>query len=99
MALVTGANKGIGKEIARGLASNGYRVLLGARREEAGSAAAQDLSEAGEVGFLSLDVLDPKSVTRAAEAIREKFGRLDVLVSSLLLQEEKMSRMHLGTSF
>ena len=87
VALVTGANKGIGKEIARGLAGHGYHVLLGARREQAGREAAQELADSGEVSFLSLDVLDSNSVIKAAEAVRERFGRLDVLVSPWLLPE------------
>ncbi len=80
IALVSGANKGIGKEIARGLAQKGYHVLVGARKKELGEAAAAELAEHGEVSFLQLDVTDPESVIAAAAAVTSKFGHLDVLV-------------------
>ena len=83
VALVTGANQGIGKEIARGLASEGFKVLLGARREAAGEEAAKDLAAAGDVTFVSLDVVSPESVDKAAKLIEETYGRLDVLVCGL----------------
>ena len=73
-ALVTGANKGLGKEIARRLAATGMTVALGARDENRGRAAA------AEVGgrFVRLDVTDPASVDAAMEAV----GDLDVLVNN-----------------
>ena len=80
IALVSGANKGIGKEIAGGLAQKGYHVLVGARKKELGEAAAAELAEHGEVSFLQLDVTDPESVIAAAAAVTSKFGHLDVLV-------------------
>ncbi len=64
IALVTGANKGIGFEVARGLARMGVRVFLGARNEEAGRAAVAKITD-GEVTFLRLDVADPESIRRA----------------------------------
>ena len=66
-ALVTGANKGIGFEVARQLARQGFRVFLGARNEKAGRAAAEKLGAEGDVVFLKIDVSDARSI-RAAEA-------------------------------
>lgn len=80
--MVSGANKGIGKEIARGLAQKGYHVLVGARKKELGESAAAELAEHGEVSFLQLDVTDPESVIAAAAAVTSKFGHLDVLVNN-----------------
>lgn len=82
VALVSGANKGIGKEIARGLAKQGFTVLLGARKQELGEAAAAELAKDGQVHFQQLDVTDVQSVTAAAAAIKNKYGFLDVLVSA-----------------
>lgn len=80
MALVSGANKGIGKEIARGLAKAGFVVLIGARKSELGEAAAAELAKEGQVSFQQLDVTDVKSVIAAAAAVKQRYGHLDVLV-------------------
>jgi NAD(P)-dependent dehydrogenase (short-subunit alcohol dehydrogenase family) len=79
IALVTGANKGIGYETARGLASQGMTVLLGARDEKRGKEAAAKLQAEGlDVQFLRLDVND-----QAAHGfIEDKFGKLDILVNN-----------------
>lgn len=82
VALVTGANKGIGKAIASGLAREGFTVLLGARNAERGQAAAAELANEGDVRFLSFDVMDDASVQAAARSARETFGHLDVLVNN-----------------
>lgn len=83
-ALVTGANRGIGREVARQLAPRGYEVLLSARDGEQASAAAQEI--AGETGAsvraLTLDVSDPASIEAAAESVVADPGRLDVLVNN-----------------
>ena len=79
--MVTGANKGIGKEIAKALAQKGFHVLIGARKKDLGEAAVAELSDHGKVSFLQLDVADPASVAAAAEATKSKFGHLDLLVS------------------
>jgi|SRR6516164_650112 quercetin dioxygenase-like cupin family protein len=65
IALVTGANRGIGKEIVRQLAAKGFRVVLTARDLKAGGQAASTI--AGDVGFLELDVADDPSISQAAE--------------------------------
>lgn len=80
VALVTGANKGIGKEIACGLASHGFQVLLCARDADLGEAAARELQAFGSVSFLPLDVCNPVLVESTAQHVRERYGRLDVLV-------------------
>ena len=80
VALVTGANKGIGKEIARGLAKQGFTVLLGARKPALGEAAAAELANDGQVHFQQIDITDSKSVSAAAAAVKAKYGHLDVLV-------------------
>jgi NAD(P)-dependent dehydrogenase (short-subunit alcohol dehydrogenase family) len=80
VALVTGANKGIGLQIAKDLAAHGLTVLVGARDLERGEAAARALG--GSARALALDVTDAESVAAAAERIRNDFGRLDVLVNN-----------------
>ncbi|KAH6829854.1 Rossmann-fold superfamily protein [Perilla frutescens var. hirtella] len=82
-ALITGANKGIGFEICRQLASKGIVVILASRDEKRGIEAQQRLKEFGNyVVFHQLDVVDPASVAAAAEFIKTKFGRLDILVNN-----------------
>ncbi|KAJ7493573.1 hypothetical protein FB451DRAFT_1020528 [Mycena latifolia] len=83
--LVTGANKGIGLEIAKQLASQytAYHVLLGSRDVERGEAAAADLQRNGlSVEPLTIDVTDDRSIEVAADAVKSKFGRLDVLINN-----------------
>ena len=82
-ALVTGANKGIGLAIARGLAQAGMTVWLGARDRVRGEAAVQGLqAEALDVRLLEIDVADDDSVRRAAEAVGSEIEALDVLVNN-----------------
>ncbi|GLW21385.1 SDR family oxidoreductase [Microbispora triticiradicis] len=83
VALVTGANKGIGYEAARQLGALGMTVLLGARDPERRDAAVTALrAESLEVHPLTLDVADDESVRAAAERVGDRFGRLDVLVNN-----------------
>src|SRR4051812_3548230 len=90
-ALVTGANKGIGFEVARELARMGLRIFLGARNIEAGRAAAEKLQADGDVAFLQIDVSDADSIRRAADELAGHADRLDVLVNNagVLLDEDK----------
>lgn len=82
-ALVTGANKGIGREIARRLAVDGYTVWLGCRDAGRGEAAAGELRQAsGDIRVLPLDVADDASVTKAAAVLAGETDRLDVLVNN-----------------
>ncbi|WP_027342853.1 SDR family oxidoreductase [Hamadaea tsunoensis] len=83
IALITGANKGIGFEIARALGRDGNTVLLGARSPERGTAAADALrNENLDAHYLHLDVTDDVSVTAAAKRIEQEWGRLDILVNN-----------------
>ncbi|MCD9873643.1 SDR family oxidoreductase [Streptomyces guryensis] len=83
IALVTGANKGIGYEIAAGLGALGWRVGVAARNEERCEAAVEKLHAAGVDAFgVPLDVTDDASVAAAAELMEERAGRLDVLVNN-----------------
>ena len=82
IALVTGANKGIGFEIVRQMARLGFHVFLCARNAKAGREAAEKLSADGAVTFLELDVSDAESIRRAAEEFARHADRLDVLVNN-----------------
>jgi len=83
IALVTGANKGIGDEIAAGLGALGWSVGVGARDEERRESAVQKLRAAGADAFgVPLDVTDDASVAAAARLVEEHAGRLDVLVNN-----------------
>ncbi|RJQ82351.1 SDR family oxidoreductase [Pseudonocardiaceae bacterium YIM PH 21723] len=87
VALVTGANQGIGLEIARGLLRRGLTVLVTARDPERGAAAVTGLAAEGDARFVRLDVTDPDSVRAAAGRIEADFGRLDVLVNNAGIAE------------
>jgi NAD(P)-dependent dehydrogenase (short-subunit alcohol dehydrogenase family) len=83
VALVTGANKGIGRAAAEELAALGMTVLIGARDPRRGEEAAAALRAAGgDAHALVLDVTDPATVQNAAQRIEEGFGHLDVLVNN-----------------
>ena len=83
VALVTGANKGIGLGAAEQLCALGMTVLVGARDVRRGAEAAAVLRAAGgDAHALTLDVTDPASVRAAAEQIEERFGHLDVLINN-----------------
>ncbi|MEY2548423.1 MAG: hypothetical protein QOD64_1005 [Verrucomicrobiota bacterium] len=90
-ALVTGANKGIGFEVARELARMGFRVFLGARNAKAGRAAAEKLESEGEVVFLEIDISNEKSIAGAADELARQSEHLDVLINNagILLDEDK----------
>ncbi|GAA5182525.1 SDR family NAD(P)-dependent oxidoreductase [Rugosimonospora acidiphila] len=82
-ALVTGANKGLGRETVRRLAALGWDVFLASRDERRGNAAVEDLAEEGlEVRFIALDVTSDESVAAAADSVKTQVGRLDVLVNN-----------------
>jgi NAD(P)-dependent dehydrogenase (short-subunit alcohol dehydrogenase family) len=80
VALVTGANQGIGLQIAKDLVAHGFTVLVGSRNSEKGEAAAKEIGAAAHA--LQLDVTDQASITAAAERIRNEYGRLDVLIQN-----------------
>jgi NAD(P)-dependent dehydrogenase (short-subunit alcohol dehydrogenase family) len=81
--LVTGANKGIGREVARQLAAKGFHVFVGARNAKAGRKAAEEIAkQAGKATFLEMDVADNDSVTTSARDFSNIEDRLDVLVNN-----------------
>jgi NAD(P)-dependent dehydrogenase (short-subunit alcohol dehydrogenase family) len=83
IALITGANKGIGFEIARQIGRTGATVLLGARHRSAGETAAAVLAGEGIAAIcLAIDVTDRASIAAAASGINAEFGRLDILVNN-----------------
>jgi len=83
VALVTGANKGIGFEVARQIAKAGWTVLAAARNEEAGRQAATKLQAEGlDVQFVPIDLEAHATAVAAAETIRQQFGKLDILINN-----------------
>lgn len=93
VALVTGANKGIGLQIAKDLAAHGFTVLVGSRNLDNGEAAAKEVG--ADACALQLDVTDQASIVAAAERVRNEFGRLDVLVNNAAIAHAQEP----GTSF
>jgi NAD(P)-dependent dehydrogenase (short-subunit alcohol dehydrogenase family) len=82
-ALITGANKGIGFEVARQLAKAGWTVLAAARNQELGKQAVSTLKSEGlDVHFIHIDLDSPQTATVAAELIGKQFGRLDLLINN-----------------
>jgi NAD(P)-dependent dehydrogenase (short-subunit alcohol dehydrogenase family) len=83
VAVVTGASRGIGAAIARGLAEFGARVVLSSRKQDAVDAAAQALRDDGlEATGVAAHVGDPEAVRRLVERTRERYGGVDVLVNN-----------------
>jgi NAD(P)-dependent dehydrogenase (short-subunit alcohol dehydrogenase family) len=83
VALITGANKGIGIEIARQLGRQGMTVLIGARDEGRGREAAETLQSEGiSAHCIRLDVTSQNSIEQAAQRIEDEFSRLDILVNN-----------------
>jgi NAD(P)-dependent dehydrogenase (short-subunit alcohol dehydrogenase family) len=80
VALVTGANQGIGLQIAKDLVGRGFTVLVGSRDFERGKVAAEAVG--ADAHALQLDVTDQASIAAAAERVRSEFGRLDVLMQN-----------------
>ncbi|WP_219466860.1 SDR family oxidoreductase [Nonomuraea rhizosphaerae] len=90
IALITGANKGVGYATARELARTGHVVLLGARNHERGTEAAASLSGEGlDVRFVPLDVTDLATIEAAAAYIDAEFGRLDILVNNAAITHDR----------
>lgn len=91
IALITGANRGIGFETARQLGAEGVKVLLGARSEEKGREAEQKLKTEGhDVEFVLLDVDDAATHEAAAAYIEETYGRLDILINNAAISIDEI---------
>ncbi|KAJ1392613.1 Short-chain dehydrogenase/reductase SDR [Sesbania bispinosa] len=100
-AVVTGANKGIGLEIVRQLASAGIKVLLTARDEKRGLQALQTLKASGLsdlVVFHQLDVADAASVVSLADFVKSEFGKLDILVNNAGISAVEVKNIDLFSS-
>jgi NAD(P)-dependent dehydrogenase (short-subunit alcohol dehydrogenase family) len=93
VAVVTGANRGIGREVVRQLAAAGYAVVLGARDGARGLAAAEELggASAGIVSY-ALDVADDASVRAAAARVEDELGRCDALVNNAAIDYDTDAR-------
>ncbi len=89
IALVTGANKGMGFEVVRQLAKQGNKVILGARDEVKGRDAISILKKEGvEVDFIQLDINDEASIKNAAQLVGDKYGKLDILINNAGINPE-----------
>lgn len=93
VALVTGANQGIGLQIAKDLVTHGFTVLVGSRNFERGQAAAQEIG--ADAIALQLDVTDRGSIAAAAARVRRELGRLDVLVQNAAISNTRKGNLSL----
>jgi NAD(P)-dependent dehydrogenase (short-subunit alcohol dehydrogenase family) len=93
IALVTGANQGVGFQVAKELVKHGVTVLVGSRNLERGEAAAKEIGP----GALAqqIDVTDAASIAAAAERIRTEFGRLDLLVNNAAISNTRKGDLSL----
>jgi len=102
IALITGANKGIGFETARQLGQQGVKILLGARDREKGERAAEELRrEKIDASAIVLDANNPASIQNAAKEVEQQYGRVDILINNagIMLDDEtkKASEQSLET--
>jgi|SRR5919201_899432 NAD(P)-dependent dehydrogenase (short-subunit alcohol dehydrogenase family) len=95
VAVVSGANRGIGLAVVSGLAQDGMTVVLGSRDQRAGEAAAAPLREEGlDVRPHQLDVTDEASIDRLARRVNDELGRCEVLVNNAaILRHERATEM------
>jgi NAD(P)-dependent dehydrogenase (short-subunit alcohol dehydrogenase family) len=99
IALITGANKGIGFETARQLGQKGVTILAAARNKEKGIAAVDELKKQGiDAEFLQLDVDNEKEIQFAYEYISNKYGKLDILINNAGIQVESGNDWTANTS-
>ncbi len=94
VAIVSGANRGIGREVAAQLAARGLAVVVGSRSFEAGDRVAASLRDGGhDARAIELDVSDDESVTRAIVGVEQEFGRLDVIVNNAAIHYDSHQRV------
>lgn len=93
VALVTGANQGVGLQTAKELVAHGFTVLVGSRNFEKGEAAAKGIE--GDARALQLDVTDSASIAAAAERVRTEMGRLDLLVNNAAISNTRKGDLSL----
>ncbi|MFB5251877.1 SDR family oxidoreductase [Bacillus mycoides] len=99
IALITGANKGIGFETARQLGAQGFTILVGARNTERGTEAAAKLQAAGsDAHFIRIEVTNQASIDSAAKKIEERYGKLDVLINNVGVALDRTSTLGLDIS-
>lgn len=94
IALITGANQGVGFQVAKELVANGITVLIGSRNLERGEAAAKEIGE-GAIA-VQLDVTDRASIAAATEHIGKEFGRLDLLVNNAAISNVRKQQLGLS---
>ena len=94
IALVTGANQGVGFQLAKELVANGVTVLVGSRNFERGEVAATEIG-AGAIA-IQLDVTDAASIAAAAGRIQQEFGRLDLLVNNAAISNTRKGSLSLA---
>ncbi|MEO6589208.1 MAG: SDR family oxidoreductase [Pyrinomonadaceae bacterium] len=93
IALITGANRGIGFETARQLGQKGFKVLAGARSEESGKEAESKLKDEGfDAEFILLDVDNAETHKSAAKYVEDKYGKLDVLINNAGINLDEESK-------
>jgi len=93
VALVTGANQGVGLQVAKQLVAHGITVLVGSRDLSRGKAAAHEIGPGATA--LQLDVTDQASIAAAAERIRNEFGRIDLLVNNAAISNTRKGNLSL----
>jgi NAD(P)-dependent dehydrogenase (short-subunit alcohol dehydrogenase family) len=94
VALVTGANQGVGLQVAKELVANGLTVLVGSRNFERGEAATKEIGQ-GAIA-LQLDVTDRVSIAAAAKRIGKEFGRLDLVVNNAAISNTRKQQLGLS---
>ena len=94
IALITGANQGVGLQVAKELVKTGVTVLLGSRNFEKGETAAKEIGN-GAVA-IQIDVTDQLSIKLAAEHIEKEFGRLDLLVNNAAISNTRKGNLSLA---
>ena len=94
VALVTGGNRGIGYELVRQLAMDGFKVILTSRNSESGHAAVQKLKESHlDVSFVAMDISSEASIRQAAATVNEQYERLDVLINNAGIYLDKNQKI------